>query len=132
MLFQNNKTLLCLKKTFSDSLYHFLSNHQMQRDHLIKINVVSEQQDSLMLNAQKVWKRLLQIFSIISCSIISCREIRKRSDRNQCYFKITMNFLQAHKTWCYLRITNMLHSRYVRYKLNHFIYLHENEIMRFS
>ena len=37
-----------------DSLYHFLSNHQMQRNHLIKINVVSEQQDSLMLDTHRL------------------------------------------------------------------------------
>ena len=37
-----------------DSLYHLLSNHQMQRDHLIEINVVSEQQDFLVLNAQRI------------------------------------------------------------------------------
>ena len=47
-----------------------------------------------------------------------------------CYFRITMNFLQAHETWCYSRITNMSHSKYVRYELNYFICSHKNEIMR--
>jgi len=58
-----------------DSLYHFLSNHQMQRDHLIEINIVSKQQDFLVLNIQKVWKSFSQTLFIISCLIIRCREI---------------------------------------------------------
>ena len=48
------------------------------------------------------------------------------------YFRITMNLLQAHETWYYLRITNMSYLKYVRYKLNYSICLHENEIMRSS
>ena len=51
---------------------------------------------------------------------------------NMMLFWNNNEFFIVYKTWCYLKITNTSHLKYIRYELNCFICLHENKIMRYS
>ena len=47
-------------------------------------------------------------------------------------FKINLSWMQKNMKTHYQKTTNTSHSKYVRYKLNHSIYLHKNKITRYS